>query len=148
MEHHDPEQISLYIDGELSVADRARLEAPLATCEACRRTRDAFAAVGERVRTGAAPADRLAARRALREILATRPEPLWRRRVAVPAPALAALVMALAVTVVLLVASRREPAPPPAAPAPAAVATGLDPARFDRGNRLEIYVAHDGREER
>jgi len=140
MEHNDPEQISLYVDGELGDADRARLEAHLAACEACRRTRDAFAAVGARVRAGAAPADRLAARRALREILAGGPDPLWRRRVAVPAPALAALVMALAVAVVLLVAGRRETAPATAPPAPAII-TELDPARFDRGNRLEIYVA-------
>jgi anti-sigma factor RsiW len=148
MENHDPELISLYIDGELEPAERARVEAHLASCEACRRTRDAFAAVGARVRAAAAPADRLAARRALREILASGPEPFWRRRVAVPAPALATLVAALLVTVVLLVTGRRAPsaAPPPPAAAPA-TAEGLDPSRFDRGNRMEVYVARHGRGE-
>jgi len=148
MKHHDPEQISLYLDGELDDADRARIEAHFAACEACRRTRDAFAAVGDRVRAGAPPADRVAARRALREILARVREPLWRRSVPVPVPALAALVAALAVAVVLLAAGRREPARAPAPPAAGASATaGLDPSRFDRGNRLEIYVARHERGE-
>jgi anti-sigma factor RsiW len=156
MDPHDPERISLYLDGELDPAEQARLEEHLAGCASCRATRDAFLKLRELLRAEsepAVPADRLAQRRALREILRDRPpETFWRRPVTLPAPGLAALVVALVVALGALVIERLplRPATPPAtggeeasAPGDAEPATKstFDPARFDQGGRLEIYVA-------
>ncbi len=149
MNHYEPERISLFLDGELDADERARVEEHLTRCEACRRTRDEFLAVRERVRADAPPSDRIAQQRALRELLARADAPIWRRPIAVPAPALAGLVVALVLAVVLLVTGRRAPLTSQQAAVPPPPATGgLDPSRFDHGNRVEIYVARRGQEQR
>lgn len=148
MNHYEPEQLSLYVDGELDAAERRRVEEHVARCEACRRTRDEFLAVRERVRADAPTPDRVAQQRALKDILTRPATPLWRRPIAVPAPVLAGLVVALVIAAVALVTTRPErgvPAPPVATEPSSA---GLDPSRFDRGNRVEIYVARRGQEQR
>jgi len=170
MDPHDPERISLYLDDELSPEERVLVEAHLAGCAGCRETRDAFLKVRELLRSEAEaerPADRLAQHRALREILQARPPaPLWRRPVTLPAPGLAGLLAALAFALGTLVIERvpsRSAAPGTAAPTPAGTeraerpipapsespqaAEALDLARFDRGRRLEIYVAEHPRGE-
>jgi anti-sigma factor RsiW len=149
MEHCDLELLSLAVDSELDDAARARVEDHLVRCEACRRLRDDLVALGGRIRDAAPAADVVAHRRALRDTLAHRPEPLWRRRVALPAPVFVILVAVFAVALAFAIVSRRrdEPTPVPIAEQPPA-AEAPDLSRFDRGNRLEIYVARHGREER
>lgn len=161
MDPHDPESLSLYLDGELDPAGRARVEEHLASCAPCRATLEAFTKVRELLRDEgglAAPADELAQRRALREILRSRaPEPLWRRPVVLPAPGFAALVAALLVafgTVVFdrlppgrkLLQERRAEETPAREEAPALASSGSsagpwDPASFDGGGRMEVFVA-------
>lgn len=162
MDPHDPQRISLYLDDELAPEERARIEAHLAGCARCRETREAFLKLRELLRAEAqpaAPVDQVAQRRALREILRQRPlVPFWRRPVTLPAPGLAALVAALVVALGTLVAERlpfrreasvtRAESSPTKSPLPA-LSGSFDPARFDRGGRLETYVAvHPRNEER
>jgi anti-sigma factor RsiW len=158
MDPHEPESLSLYLDGELDPAGRARVEEHLASCAACRATLEAFSKVRELLREPgpAAPPDELAQRRALREILRSRaPEPVWRRPVVLPAPGFAALLAALAVAFGTVVFDRlpsgrkllnAQEESPEARVAPGLAPSGSssdpwDPASFDRGGRMEIFVA-------
>jgi anti-sigma factor RsiW len=152
MSAHDPERISLYLDGELSPAEAGEVEEHLAGCSRCRSTYDAFVQLRTLLQKAepVQPVDELAQRRALREILRDRPPiPFLRRPVTLPAPGLAALVGALVVALGTLVAERlpfRHEAPSPqtaskAPERPAEVSGGFDPESFDRGGRLETYIA-------
>lgn len=145
MDDHNLHLLSRYIDGDLSAADRTRVDEHLALCGDCRTALDELLALGERVRATAPVADRFAARRALHTILTSPSEPVWRRRIAVPAPILAVLVVALLAVASLLIA-RRTPAPAPQPPSDAAALDGRTPdlSRYDRGARLEVYVARRG----
>jgi anti-sigma factor RsiW len=134
------EHISAWIDGELEAGEAARVEAHLASCGACRKARDQFLALGERVGAVDAPVDRVAQRRALRDVLASRT--VRRRLIAVPVPVAASLVVALLAALVVVVALgiRERPAQ---RPAPATVGVP-DLSRFDRGGRPAVVVRRVG----
>jgi anti-sigma factor RsiW len=144
-ECYDLELLSRAIDGDLDAEEHRRVDEHIETCAACRRATDALLALGERVRGAAAPVDAIAGRRALRDILTGRAGRPRRWAVTVPVPAAAAALGVVALVVGLAVGMWRPPARPPVVPA---VPATQDLSRYDRGNRLEIYVARHGREAR
>ncbi len=124
------EKLNAALDGELSDADRAPLEAHLAACADCRRTRDAIRAQSaelEHLRFDSTALEE-------RIIAAVHAEPAPRRRSFRGLLVLAAAVALIAITVVLLAPPTEEHAAP--MPAPAMVlqcATG--PVEIAHGER-------------
>ena len=137
------EQISRYVDGELDAAASERLEAHLESCDACRRARDEFLAIRQRVAGLDSGVDRVAQQRALRDVLARPALPAWRRRVAVPTRAdlaVAASLLVAIVAIAVLGLTRTSPVAPPAAPVAIGSPAGIDLSRFDRGGRAAVVV--------
>lgn len=98
---HPEADLAPYVHGELSGAERERIERHLAGCPACRASAEEFRAVLDHLRTSAPeppPVDWRHYRAELRRKLARRSSQRWRRP-ALPrlAPALAAAALAAAV---------------------------------------------------
>lgn len=155
MRHSESKEISAFADGELAEPERRRVEAHLEVCASCRELLSGITELRARLGAFDHAGSQSDADRALARVLASGPDsprravPLRGRTAAVPVPALAALVAALCASVGLLVAERigeeprterAGPAATSGGPARSARAGGFDPSRFDRGNRIAIFV--------
>ena len=139
------EKVSLLIDDELAPKEVAPLQTHLESCDVCRNAQTAFLEMRQQI--GADEIDPLpfAAQRTLREILSSRSQPLWKRRILVPMPALAVLVVALLGLAIWLMTLQSPRAPggqvsvKPSRVDPKQIGgTGFDLTRFDRGDRAAI----------
>ena len=125
---HERERLSAYLDGELSTADTAAVEAHVAACEECAALLAGMAAVDDRFRESPAPApagyfDTFAPR--VRERIEAEPRrPAARRLPAWTWAAAAALLLAVVTPLTL---RGRVSVAPAAAPPPAPAATATAP---------------------
>jgi anti-sigma factor RsiW len=132
--HPRSERLSDYVDGELGPAERERIEAHAATCEACASVLADLRTVVERARgAGDGPPPPAGLWRGIAPRLAPRPEPWWRRGVGPAGWRWAAQAAALAVVcvagVIWLAQNRTQP-PVPLASSP--VASGVAVMAPDR----------------
>jgi negative regulator of sigma E activity len=116
----DKETLSAYLDGEIDLPWRGRLEKHLEGCAACREYLDSLARLGERLRADAEPDSGPSLAR-LRPALAARSRqpaprsaPIWRRRISLPLPlaAVAGLaILCLAAGLLVSILNPREIVP-------------------------------------
>jgi anti-sigma factor RsiW len=135
------------MDGELSEEESGPLVEHIAACPVCRQAREDFIALRRQIRSYEIRRDPAAERKAFRKILGAESDPIWRRRIAVPAPAFALLVLAVVAlaswSVVAGLRSARSPLGPPGiardGPPAASHPEAIDFSRYDRGERAVIY---------
>jgi anti-sigma factor RsiW len=91
------EKVSLLLDGELTEADAAAMNAHVAACQVCGQAYADFMLLRKETKAHEVQLRPFASERALRDIIATRNPPLWKKRIAIPVPVMLVFLIALAV---------------------------------------------------
>ena|SRR5437016_5637544 len=137
------EKVSLLIDGELAEEVAAAVSAHIATCQICTQAHADFILLRQEIQAYDAHLKPFAKDHVLRDVIASRNPPLWRKRISVPVPVMAVFLIALiAVALWSAMGLSRFPKGQEAnvkriiteRPSP----ESFDLSRFDRGDRAAI----------
>jgi predicted anti-sigma-YlaC factor YlaD len=138
------ENVSHFIDGELSKEEAVSFQAHLDACAICRQVQKDFLSLKQEIKAYNFNLDPFATQRVLNEIVRSRYPTLWRRRIAVPIPLMAGLLLALLTLCVWMVSHQLKTRPSPAVKTTIPVThskpeeAGFDLTRFDHGERASI----------
>jgi hypothetical protein len=143
------ENVSLFMDGELSADQAQQIQLHLSSCAICQQAQEEFLLLRQEIQDYQHKPDTSAQQRILHNIFESQRVPFWRKKIALPVPALA-LMLLLVVVLSLWAAYLRTAKLPQVAATilPAKTpeimsdsAKAFDLSRFDKGERAVIYTA-------
>jgi len=143
MDCEQMERVSQLIDGELTEEEAAAMRAHLAACQICSQGHADFMLLRQEIKAHDFRLKPFAKERGLRDIIATRNPPLWKKRIGIPVPLMAVLLIAL-VAVALWSVMRLSRRPTGQEASVKRVTTDrhsqdvFNLSRFDHGDRVAI----------
>ena len=143
MECEMTEKVSLMVDDELPSHEKDALAAHLLTCASCQQAHQDFLRL--RAQLQAYPLETPASPKVLREILASAPVPIWKRKIVIPVPAFAFSLLVVVAFAVWMWSFKPAPRQSLIKP-PANLLNNeqvsqreIDFSRYDQGERAVIY---------